>query len=200
LQINLNFSLIRSDVAKPLIARKSDREDASNFHPHTISSTMPPTLENNFANPPNGLSQYAPHELASSSPGGAFYAASPAGSGSNSASKARKPGVDALEGLRALPEVRPIPWQSGKELPPEKSTESPRSQTRGAFLLSTRGQIRNPPCTHCASGVGRFSVCVSLDGWFHNACATCQMGTRGNLCSLRKDAEGVLRRPSLISC
>lgn len=59
--------------------------------------------------------------------------------------------------------------------------------------------MRNPPCTHCATGVGRFSVCVSLEGWFHGACATCQMGTRGNLCSLRKDAEGVLRASSLDS-
>jgi hypothetical protein len=168
------FPLSRSDVSKSLIARKSDRQGPSNFPPHTTSSTMPPTLENNFANPPNSLPQHAPHEFASSSPGAAFYATSPAGSAHNSASKARKPGIDALEGLRALPEVRPIPWQSGKELPPEKSTESPRSQTRGAFLLSTRGQIRDPPCTHCASGVGRFSVCVSLEGWFHGACATCQ--------------------------
>jgi hypothetical protein len=151
---------------------------------------MPPILENNYANPPNALPQYAPRDCASSSPGPAFYAASPSGSGNNSASRARKPGNDALDGLRALPEVRSIPWHEGKELPPEKSTESPRSQTRGAFLLSTRGKIRNPPCTHCATGVGRFSVCVSLDGWFHGACATCQMGTRGNLCSLRKDAEG----------
>lgn len=158
---------------------------------------MPPALENSFANHPNGLPQYAPREFASSSPGAAFHAASPAGSGNNSTSKARKPGIDALEGLRALPEVRPIPWQEGKELPPEKSTESPRSQTRGAFLLSTRGQIRNPPCTHCSTGVGRFSVCISLEGWFHGACATCQMGTRGNLCSLRK--EGMLRPLSVVS-
>ncbi|KAE9364571.1 hypothetical protein N431DRAFT_421647 [Stipitochalara longipes BDJ] len=148
---------------------------------------MSPTPEN-WTNPPDGLPRYAQHEIASSSPGGVVYAAPPAES-PNLASKARKAGVDALEGLRALPEVRSIPWQSGKELPADKSTESPRSQTRGAFLLSTRGQIRNPPCTHCATGVGRFSVCVSLDGWFHGACATCQMGTRGNLCSLRKNAE-----------
>jgi Protein of unknown function (DUF3716) len=161
---------------------------------------MPPTPENSFATLPDSLPQHAPNEFTSSSPVTALYATSPAGSAHNSASKTRKPGaVDALETLRALPEVRPIPWQAGKELPPEKSIESPRSQTRGAFLLSTRGQIRNPPCTHCATGVGRFSVCVSLEGWFHSACATCQMGTRGNLCSLRKDAEGGLRRPFLIS-
>lgn len=161
---------------------------------------MPPTLENNFASSQRGLPQYAQREFASSSPGAAFYAASPVGSANNSGSKGRKPGVDALEGLRALPEVRPIPWQEGKELPPDKSTESPRSQTRGAFLLSTRGQIRDPPCSHCATGVGRFSACISLDGWFHGACATCQMGTRGNLCSLRKEAEGMLRPFSLLPC
>ena len=132
---------------------------------------MSPTPGNN---PSDGLPRHAPHGFASSSPGAVFHAASPAES-PGSASKGRKGGLDALESLRALPEVRSIPWQAGKELPADKSTHSPRSQTRGAFLLSTRGQIRSPPCTHCATGVGRFSVCVSLDGWFHGACATCQV-------------------------
>lgn len=95
-----------------------------------------------------------------------------------------------LDSLRALPEVRPIPWMPGKELPPDKSTESPRTQTKSAFLLSTRGKINDPPCNHCTSGVGRFLHCITLEGWFHGACATCQMGTRGNLCSLRSDGGG----------
>jgi hypothetical protein len=112
------------------------------------------------------------------------YDVGPASSGG------RKPGVDSLSGLRALPEVRPIPWVPGKELPVEKSTESPRTQTRGAFLLSTRGNINNPPCTHCASGSGRFALCISMAEWFHGACSTCQMATRGNLCSLRTGRDG----------
>ncbi|KAN0099655.1 hypothetical protein V8E51_013430 [Hyaloscypha variabilis] len=149
---------------------------------------MSSTPGSNWVNPPDGLARYAQHESTPSAPGTVLYTASPSES-PNSASKARKAGLDALESLRALPEVRAIPWQAGKELPAEKSTHSPRSQTRGAFLLATRGLIRNPPCTHCATGVGRFSVCVSLEGWFHGACATCQMGTRGNLCSLRKGAK-----------
>ena len=132
---------------------------------------MSPTPENN---PPDGLPRYAQHEFASSSPGAVFHASSPAES-PGSASKGRKGGIDALETLRTLPEVRSIPWQAGKELPADKSTHSARSQTRGAFLLSTRGEIRNPPCSHCQTGVGRFSVCVSLDGYFHGACATCQV-------------------------
>lgn len=86
-------------------------------------------------------------------------------------------GPDMLDSLRALPEIRQIPWKAGMELPPEKSTEHSRSQTRGAFLLVTRGKVRNPPCTRCVSGSGRFTVCVSLEGWFKGACATCEMAT-----------------------
>lgn len=95
---------------------------------------------------------------------------------------------DSLERLRALPPVRPIPWREGKELPPEKSTDSDRVQTRGACLLAARGVVNEPPCTHCASGAGRFSVCVFLEGFFGGACATCQMASRGNVCNLRTRA------------
>ena len=102
---------------------------------------------------------------------------------------------DTLNPLRALPELRPIPWHSGKELSPDKSTQSTRVQTRGACLLASRGNVNDPPCNHCKSGVGRFYVCVSLKNWFHGACATCQLATRGNLCSLRTD-----RDPSIITC
>jgi hypothetical protein len=155
---------------------------------------MPPSLEDNdFPSLPNDLPRYAQHEFNPNPRGAASYATSPLGSTDNSTTKEQKPGVDALESLRALPEVRLIAWVPGKELPPEKSTESPRSQTRGAFLLATRRHARNPPCSHCAPGVGRFSVWVSLEGWSHGACSTCQMGTRGNICSLRKDAQGRLR-------
>lgn len=96
---------------------------------------------------------------------------------------------DSLDPLRALPARRPMPWYHGKELPPHKSTESRRVQTRGASLLASRGKVREPPCTHCATGVGRFSACIALDEWFHGACATCQFATRGNLCSLRQSKE-----------
>ncbi|KAG0646403.1 hypothetical protein D0Z07_7646 [Hyphodiscus hymeniophilus] len=96
---------------------------------------------------------------------------------------------DTLDPLRALPELRPMPWYTGKELPDEKATESSRVQTRGACLLASRGNVNDPPCNHCISGVGRFSVCVSLDDWFHGACATCQLATRGNLCSLRTNQD-----------
>ncbi|EPE24858.1 hypothetical protein GLAREA_11439 [Glarea lozoyensis ATCC 20868] len=63
--------------------------------------------------------------------------------------------VSVLSELEALPEIRPIPWIEGKELPPEKSTESLRTQTRGGYLLSTRGNIQTPPCTRCATGGGQ---------------------------------------------
>lgn len=93
--------------------------------------------------------------------------------------------TDSLSGLRALPEVRPVPWAVGKELPIEKSTESPRTQTQGAFLLSTRGNVNIDPCSHCATGAGRFALCINHPSWFQGVCATCQMATRGNLCTLR---------------
>jgi hypothetical protein len=94
--------------------------------------------------------------------------------------------LDALERLRAVPAVREIPWYEGKELPPDKSTESTRVQTRDACLLAARGEVQHPPCTDCATGVGRFSQCIASDDWFSGACATCQLATRGHLCSLRK--------------
>lgn len=50
-------------------------------------------------------------------------------------------GQDYLDALRALPELRPIPWKPGHELPLEKTTEHTRVQTRGAFLLVTRGRF-----------------------------------------------------------
>ena len=158
---------------------------------------MPPTIENEDQTPEyEGQSQYTPRVGTSNSPTTSANNNSgkgpPLASGANSpyAGAGGKHAADYLDGLRALPEVRPIPWIPGKELPPEKATESQRSQTRGAFLLATRGMIRNPPCTHCATGAGRFAVCVSMGSWFRGSCATCQMGTRGNLCSLRREIEG----------
>jgi hypothetical protein len=96
---------------------------------------------------------------------------------------------DPLDKLRAIPEVRPIPWYPGKDLPPEKSTESERVQTRSACLLASRGRVNDPPCSHCATGLGRFSKCISLDEFFLGACSTCHLAARGNSCSIRKRVE-----------
>jgi Protein of unknown function (DUF3716) len=90
-----------------------------------------------------------------------------------------------LDRLRALPEVREIPWRPGQELPPERSIDSPRVQQRGAILLSTRGAIAPSPCEHCAGGYGRFSKCVTLEHWFQGACSGCIFTSKGNKCSLR---------------
>jgi hypothetical protein len=99
---------------------------------------------------------------------------------------------DPLDRLRALPEIRRIPWYPGKELPPEKSTLSDRVQTRSACLMATRGRINDPPCSHCATGLGRFSMCVSLDEFLSGACSTCHLAARGNSCSIRlKVASGM---------
>ena len=93
---------------------------------------------------------------------------------------------DQLDDLRALPEIRPIPWRTGKELSHEQSVEAQRVQTRGACLLVTRGQVRDPPCSHCSKDVGRFSLCVALDDWFNGACATCYLVARPNQCEFRR--------------
>jgi Protein of unknown function (DUF3716) len=99
--------------------------------------------------------------------------------------------MDPIDRLRGLPEVRPIPWYPGKELPPEKSTQSDRVQTRSACLMASRGRVNDPPCSHCATGLGRFSVCVSLDEYLSGACSTCHLAARGNACSIRlKVASG----------
>lgn len=106
-----------------------------------------------------------------------------------------QPPVDSLAALVAKPVLRDIPWKEGKELSHEQIVkQSSRIQTRGAFLVVTRGEVRDPPCTKCAEGTtGRFALCVSDLNWFKGACATCEMATRGNLCSLRKELEGMFR-------
>jgi len=95
-----------------------------------------------------------------------------------------------LDRLRALPEVRQIPWRPGQELPPEKSIDSPRVQQRGAVLLSTRGGEAPSPCSHCEAGYGRFSKCIVLEQWFQGACSGCIFTSKGNKCSLRFQTSG----------
>jgi hypothetical protein len=97
-----------------------------------------------------------------------------------------------LDRLRNLPKRRHLPWQNGKELPPEKSTDSPRVQQRGACLLATRGDIAEKPCDHCAGGNGRFTTCITLYPWFQGACSTCIFTSKGNRCSLRVQTIGKL--------
>jgi hypothetical protein len=108
--------------------------------------------------------------------------------GKRSSAGRRSARHDPLDRLRSLPEIRPIPWYPGKELPPAKSTESDRVQTRSACLMVSRGNVNDPPCTHCATGLGRFSLCVSLDEFLSGACSTCHLAARGNSCSLRRKA------------
>jgi len=95
-----------------------------------------------------------------------------------------------LDRLRAIPEVRVIPWRPGQELPLERSINSPRVQQRGATLLSTRGAVAPSPCEHCAAGYGRFSQCVILEHWFQGACSGCIFTSKGNKCSLRFQKSG----------
>lgn len=174
-----------------------DRESSSDVGPRlfgrvppTCNFSLQPTLmpsmseTHEFIVVNDGSSRVGAHnERSVSSPASA---SSPFGDGEDGSQrrKSGRPG-DSLDKLRALPKVREIPFYEGKELPADRSTESTRVQTRGACLLASRGEVQTPPCTHCASGVGRFSQCIALDDWFHGACATCQLATRGNLCSLR---------------
>lgn len=152
---------------------------------------MPPSLQDNHftspiysSYPPN---QNTPYDASNTG----WYNSATANDAPNAQSSTKsKATPQDTEKLRRLPELRPIPWRKGKECAPEKSTHSSRPQTRGAFLLVTRGSVRQP-CTHCETGAGRFSVCVSLNDWYHGACATCVMATRGNKCSLRQDVEGL---------
>lgn len=109
--------------------------------------------------------------------------------GKRSSASRRSSRQDPLDRLRALPEIRPIPWYPGKELPIEKSTMSERVQTRSACLMASRGKINDPPCSHCATGLGRFSKCVSLDEFLSGACSTCHLAARGNSCSIRLKAS-----------
>ncbi|KAI6716572.1 hypothetical protein JHW43_000831 [Diplocarpon mali] len=95
-----------------------------------------------------------------------------------------------LDRLRALPELRPIPWRPGQELPRERSFDSPRVQQRGATLLSTRGAIASAACEHCSSGYGRFGLCVTLPQWFQGACSSWIFTSKGNRCSLRTQISG----------
>jgi hypothetical protein len=153
---------------------------------------MPPSLQDNHFSPlypPYPASQSTSYDTTNT-----WYPATTSAEAPNpqsSSSTKSKATPQDTEKLRRLPELRPIPWRKGKECAPEKSTHSSRPQTRGAFLLVTRGNIRQPCCTHCETGAGRFSVCVSLNEWYHGACATCVMATRGNKCSLRQDVEGL---------
>jgi hypothetical protein len=98
--------------------------------------------------------------------------------------------VSFLDRLRTVPEVRPIPWRPGQELPAERSIDSPRMQQRGAIMLATRGHISEKPCTHCEAGYGRFSVCITLGNWFQGACSSCTFTSKGNRCSLRHQISG----------
>ncbi|PBP27582.1 hypothetical protein BUE80_DR001498 [Diplocarpon rosae] len=101
----------------------------------------------------------------------------------------RTASTDMLRALRSLPEVRQIPWKSGQELPASKALDHERAQVRAAVMLSQRGNVAKEPCNRCARRTGRFSQCIHFDDWFQGACATCQMSSKGNLCSHRTEKE-----------
>ncbi|TAQ83717.1 hypothetical protein B7494_g7961 [Chlorociboria aeruginascens] len=81
----------------------------------------------------------------------------------------------------------PIKYPAAPLPPKRKRGGRPGIGADALNLLRDLPEVRPMPC-----GVGRFALCVTLDGWFFGACATCQMGSRGNTCSLRMAAEGRL--------
>lgn len=93
-----------------------------------------------------------------------------------------------LEALRSLPEKRSLPWRVGHELVNE--SEIKRPQQKGALLLATRGVVQPKKCLSCEIGNGRFEVCVTLEGYFGGACASCVFPSKGSGCSFRKEREG----------
>jgi hypothetical protein len=160
---------------------------AANAHPHPERQEYVVVVEDPASNKdvlptlvPNGT------PLSSSPGGGGGFSPINGREGSASRRRSGRSSGDSLDKLRALPEMRPMPWYKGKELSAERSTQSSRVQTRGACLLARRGNIMDPPCNHCLGGSGRFSLCISLPDFFNGACATCQLATRGNLCTYRK--------------
>ncbi|CZR56727.1 uncharacterized protein PAC_06616 [Phialocephala subalpina] len=156
---------------------------------------MPPTLEDDHfsATLYNSFTENTPAAYSPNLSNEPWYEPAPDAPTPQSATRAIPPGPKAtpqnIETLRRLPELRSIPWKAGKQIGPEKSTKSDRPQTRGAYMLVTRGEIRDPPCTNCEHGSGRFSVCVSLNEYYQGACATCVLATRGTTCTLRQDIE-----------
>lgn len=94
--------------------------------------------------------------------------------------------------LLAMPEKRPLPWRNGVKAGAEVETggDSRRKQIRFGCLLATRGEIAPIPCNSCAKGRGKFSVCVSLPGYFKNACASCQLSGRPQNCSIKHNDGG----------
>lgn len=140
----------------------------------------------------------APASASPSASGFSPVNTTPSGIDRNRFGRGGRPGGDTLDKLRALPEVRPLPWYDGRELPDDRATNSSRVQTRGACLLVTRGTVNNPPCAHCSGHNGRFSLCVSHEDWYNGACATCVLGTRGNLCTYR-NKDTLRMKPLLVA-
>lgn len=68
--------------------------------------------------------------------------------------------------LTNLPEVREIPWRQGQDATSNKM----RSAQLYAMELVVKGDIAPVPCTQCAAGMGKFSLCVVRAGEIGGAC------------------------------
>lgn len=93
--------------------------------------------------------------------------------------------------LRALPEIRPIPWRPGTQ--PQDHWVPSIHQTRG-ILLSARGKPAAHPCERCAAGEGVFAECIVLGGWYQEQCGNCLYKAGGRRCSLWRRFKGRAKR------
>lgn len=53
------------------------------------------------------------------------------------------------------------------------------------------GQVNISGCTHCTTGSGVWTLCVSVAGKFGGSCTNCHYNRNGARCSLRKHSRGL---------
>ena len=60
-----------------------------------------------------------------------------------------------------------------------------RPVNREAIIGQTRGEVTSVTCGRCQNGLGPFSKCVVVEGFFSGSCTNCHYNSQGSRCSLR---------------